>query len=60
MVKEELELFIGQVDARLLKAVLLEVLKPEYIENADLTLLVRGDDVVGNQQLVDLVHDPAE
>ena len=60
MVEEELQLFIGQVDTGLLETVLLESLEAEDIQDANLTLLGGRHVLPWGQQLVDLVHDPAE
>ena len=60
LVEEELQLLVGQVDAGLLEAVLVELLEAEDVEDADLLQLVLGDVHLLGEQLVHLVDDPAE
>lgn len=40
LVEVKLDLFVGNVDAELLERVLLEVLKTEYVQDADVQALV--------------------
>ena len=58
-VEEELELFVGEVDACLLEAVDVEVLEAEDVEDADL-LRRGGVEARRREDRVDLVDDPAE
>ena len=58
-VEEELELFVGEVDARLFEAVDVEVFEAEDVEDADL-LRRGGVEARRREDRVDLVDDPAE
>lgn len=58
LVEEVLQLFIGQVDADLFKAINFKVLKPKYVEDSN---CLRGWDVHRwTEQLVDLRDQPQE
>ena len=57
VVEVALQLLVGQVDAELLEAVALKVLKAEDVEDSNVELVAGG---VGLQVVVQSVHDPAE